>query len=29
MSRVARNPISVPSNVEINLTGNSIEISDS
>ena len=29
MSRVARNPISVPSNVEINLTGNSIEVSGS
>ena len=29
MSRVAKNPISVPSNVKINLTGNSIEVSGS
>ena len=29
MSRVAKNPISVPSNVKNNLTGNSIEVSGS
>ena len=29
MSRVAKNPISVPSNVKINFTGNSIEVSGS